>query len=120
MYQVIKVGAKDVPMLSMASVDVYYRQIFHKDAIKIQSSKEFDEGDLINFVCEMGFVMAKFAELKDRKEMAKLTEENYLDWLDQFDRAEFIAALPDMRMVYEGQQITHSDSKKNGEESTEQ
>lgn len=113
MYQVVKIGEKEVPMLSMASVDVYYRQIFHKDAIKLQSSKEFDEGDLINFVCEMGFVMAKFAELKDRKEIAKLTDDNYLEWLDQFDRAEFMAALPDVRMVYEGQQITHADSKKN-------
>lgn len=119
MYDVVKIGEKEIPMLSMASVDVYYRQIFKKDSIKIQSSKDFDEGDLINFVSEMGFVMAKFAELKDRKAMAKLNEENYLEWLDSFDRSEFFAALPYVRAVYEGQQITSADSKKNEDLSTD-
>lgn len=113
MFQVVTIGEKKVPMLSMASVDVYYRQIFHKDAIKLQSSKDFDEGDLINFVCEIGFVMAKFAELKDRKQMSQLNEDAYLDWLDGFDRAEFLAALADIRMVYEGQQLPSAESKKN-------
>ena len=115
MYQVINIGSKTVPMLSMASVDIYYRQVFHKDAIKLQSSKDFDEGDLINFVSEMGFIMAKFAELKDRKEMAKLNEDAYTEWLDGFDRGEFYAALADIRMVYEGQQASTVDSKKNEE-----
>lgn len=115
MYQVVHIGDKEIPMLSMASVDVYYRQIFKKDSVKIQSSKDFDEGDLINFVGEMGFVMAKFAELKDRKEMAKLNEDAFIEWLEGFDRAEFMAALPDIRMVYEGQQIPVSESKKNSE-----
>lgn len=115
MYQVVKIGGKEVPMMSMASVDIYYRQIFHKDAIKLQSSKDFDEGDLINFICEMGFVMAKFAELKNRKDMAKLNEEMYLDWLDTFERTDYLAALADIRMVYEGQQIPVTESKKNSE-----
>lgn len=115
MYQVIKIGEKEVPMMSMASVDVYYRQIFHKDAIKLQSSKDFDDGDLINFICEMGFVMAKFAELKNRKDMAKLNEDMYLDWLDTFERTDYLAALADIRMVYEGQQIPVTESKKNSE-----
>lgn len=120
MYQVVKIGDKEVPMLSMASVDVYYRQVFKKDAIKLQSSKDFDEGDLINFVMEMGFIMAKFAELKDRKKMSALNEDAYLDWLDGFDRSEYLASLADIRMTYEGQQVTSSDAKKNGEASTEQ
>ena len=112
MYNVVKIGDKDVPMLSMASVDIYYRNIFHKDAIKLQSDG-LDEGDLINFVMEMGFVMAKFAELKDRKEMAKLNEDAFLDWLDGFERADYLNALVDVRMTYEGQSVTASEAKKN-------
>lgn len=113
MYNVVKIGEKDVPMLCMASCDVYYRQIFHEDCIKLQSKSDFDEGDLINFVQRMGFVMAKFAELKDRKEMLKLTEDSYLDWLDQFDRVDYLNALADIRMTYEGQQLPVADTKKN-------
>lgn len=118
MYNIVKIGNKEVPMLSMASVDIYYRNIFHEDAIKLQT-QTVDEGDIINFISRMAFVMAKFAELKDRKEMNKLTEDNFLDWLDGFERADFLQALVDARLTYEGQTITQSDSKKNSEEPTE-
>lgn len=117
MYNIVKIGEKDVPMLCMASVDVYYRNIFHEDPIKLQT-KDPDEGDLINFVMKMGFVMAKFAEVKDRKEMAKLNEDSFLDWLDQFDRADYLQALGDARMTYEGQAVTDSDAKKKDAEPT--
>ena len=112
MYNVVKIGEKAVPMLSMASVDIYYRNIFHEDAIKLQSKEVKDEGDLINFVLKMGFVMAKFAELRDRKEMNKLNEDSFAEWLDQFDRADYFNALPDVQATYEGQSITESESKK--------
>lgn len=111
MYNEIKIGEKVVPMLSMASTDLYYRNIFHEDAIKLQTSSQ-DEGDIINFVMRMGFVMAKFAELKDRKEMNKLNEDSFLDWLDQFERTDYLNALVDIRLTYEGQSVTHSDTKK--------
>lgn len=116
MYNVIKIGEKDVPMLCMASTDIYYRNIFHEDAIKLQASNDLDEGDLINFVMRVGFVMAKFAETHDRKEMNKLNEDSFLDWLDQFDRTEYLQALADIRMTYEGQAVTTSDAKKNNNE----
>ena len=115
MYNLIRIGEKDVPMLSMASVDIYYRNIFHEDAIKIQTSTQ-DEGDIINFVMRMGFVMAKFAELKDRKEMNKLNEDSFLEWLDQFERGDYLNALVDVRLTYEGQSVNHSDAKKKDEE----
>ena len=118
MYNIVKIGEMDVPMLSMASVDIYYRNIFHEDPIKLQT-KEQDEGDLINFVMKMGFVMAKFAELKDRKEMLKLNEDSFLDWMDGFERMDYISSLPDIRMTYEGQSLTSADAKKNTDEPSE-
>lgn len=118
MYNKIVIGAKEVPMLSMASVDLYYRNIFHEDPIALQT-KGIDEGEMINFVLRMGFVMAKFAELKDRKEMAKLNEDSFLDWLDQFERNDIFAALPDIQKTYEGQMVTESTAKKNKDEQTE-
>ena len=69
MYNEVKIGSKTVPMLAVASVDVYYREIFHEDAVKIQANENQDAEVLIDFVQQMAFVMAKFAELKDRKEM---------------------------------------------------
>lgn len=115
MYNEVKIGDKKVPMLSMASVDIYYRNIFHRDAIKLQSDG-LDEGDLINFVMEMGFVMAKFAETHDRKEMAKLNEDSFLEWMDGFERSDYLNALVDVRLTYEGQSVTNADAKKNNAE----
>ena len=116
MYNNIKIGDKDVPMLSMASVDIYYRNIFHEDPVKLQTNEKTDQGDLVNFFLRMGFVMAKFAETKDRKEMNKLNEDAFLDWLDQFERGAYYDALGDIRLTYEGQAVTESDSKKKDEE----
>ena len=116
MYNLVKIGDTAVPMMSMASTDIYYRNIFHEDAIKLQVSKDLDEGDLVNFVMKVGFVMAKFAELNDRKAMNALNEDSYLDWLDQFERADYLNALGDVRMTYEGQAVTTSDAKKKDEE----
>lgn len=115
MYDIVKIGDKDVPMLAMASVDVYYRNIFHSDPIAAQM-KETDEASAIVFFEQMGFVMAKFAELKKSSEMRKLNEDSYIDWLGQFKRGDYIAALPDVMAVYNGQQVTNSDSKKKDEE----
>lgn len=116
MYAVIKIGGKDVPMLCMASSDIFYRQIFHEDAIKLQTRENLDTGDQINFVTRMAFVMAKYAELKDPKEMKKLNEDAFLDWLDQFDRGEFYAAFESILRLYEGQTVTAADAKKNSGE----
>ena len=119
MFNVVKIGDKEVPMLSLASVDVYYQHIFHEDPLKVQTNAT-DYSEAIGFYNRMGFVMAKFAELKNRKDMAKLNEDMYLDWLDTFERTDYLAALADIRMVYEGQQTTASDSKKNEEQQNEQ
>jgi len=112
MIRAVKIGDREIPMLSMASVDLYYRNIFHEDPIKLQSKSDTDEGDIINFVMRMGFVMAKFAELRDRKKMNALSEDAYLDWMDGFERADYLSALVDIKSVYEGQTVTTSDAKK--------
>ena len=118
MYNNIQIGAKTVPMMSVASVDVYYREIFHDDPIKIQANAEQDAGAMVDFVMKMGFVMAKFVELKDRKAILKLTLMDYIEWLDEFDRVELLNALEDIQKTYEGQAVTTSEAKKNNEEQT--
>ena len=96
MYNEIHIGQQTVPMLAMASIDDYYRNIFHEDPVKLQTAKDLDEGDLINFIEKMGFVMAKFAETKNRKEMLKLNEDAFLDWLDQFDEFPMLEILTEL------------------------
>ena len=113
MYQVVKIGDKDVEMLAMASVDGYYKSIFGVDPLKLQQSLEDEDGaGAIEFIQKMGYVMAKFAELKDRKEMLKLNEGTYWEWMDQFSRIDYLNALADIKSVYNGEKITTSKEKK--------
>ena len=114
MFNLVQVGDKTVPMLSMASTDVYFRHIFHEDPIAIQS-KGPSEAEAIDMFMRLGFVMAKYAETKDRKEMLKLNEDSYLDWLDGFERGDYIQSLPDIQKTYEGQSVSTSDAKKKDE-----
>lgn len=115
MFDVVKIGDKDVPMLAMASVDVFYRNIFHKDPLTEQTQLQ-NEGDAIAFYERVGFVMAKYAESKDRAVMKMLTEDDFTEWLEQFGRFDLINALGRIQAVYDGQSVTNADAKKNTDE----
>lgn len=112
MYDIVQIGEKDVPMLAMATVDIYYRHVFGEDPLVIQTRENPDMADAFRLFQQMGFIMAKFAETKSRKDMLKLNEESYLEWLEQFERNDLIAALPDIRAVYDGEKRTASEEKK--------
>ena len=112
MYDIVRIGERDVPMLAMASVDIYFRHCFGVDPLTIQTRENPETAEIISLFQQMGFIMAKFAETKSRKEMLKLNEESYLEWLEQFERADLIAALPDIRAVYDGEKRTSSEEKK--------
>lgn len=118
MYNVVKIGEKEIPMLSMASVDIFYRQTFHEDPAKLQASENFGGVDAVDFIFKMGFIMAMRAKMT-RQEMNTLTEEDYYVWLDDLDRAGLYDATNRIFAVYEGQTDTTADAKKNGGEPTD-
>lgn len=103
MYKVIKIGEKDVPMLSVASSDVYYNRLFRENPLSVMTDKKSDNGQKTKLAFGMGFIMAKFAETKDRKAMLQLSFDDYLDWLEQFSYGDYIEATPEILMLYYGQ-----------------
>ncbi len=112
MLATVKIGDKEVHMMSMASCDLYYKNCFGEDPIKVQSSEEWSDWKATELMMGMGFIMAKFAEHSNRKEMLKLNEEAYLEWLDQFSRSDYIEVLPQIMDVYNGTRSTTSTPKK--------
>lgn len=120
MRDTVAIGDKNVEMLSNGLTDVAYRQIFHEDAIKIQYEMgDNDIASILNMMYQMGFIMAKAAELPFQ-ELMELKKEAFWEWVEQFDRSDYINALPDVRMVYEGQRVTTAESKKNQDQPTDQ
>ena len=114
MYREINIGDKTVPMLGLASVDIYYKRVFHEDPLSIMTGKDHSDGEKTSIAFGMGFIMAKMAEMKDRKKMLSLTFEDYLEWLEQFDYGDFVAAAADIITVYYSQK-SPSVSEKNVE-----
>lgn len=120
MFDKVKIGEQDVPMLAMASVDHYYQCVFHADPIKLQAdAAAMAEGGSVHFLCRMAFIMAKFAELHDRKAMLQLSEDAYFEWLDGFKRGELLDALPAIRALYDGEKLPSVGAKKNNGEQSE-
>ena len=114
MYRAIKIGDKEIPMLGVATVDIYYKQIFREDLLRILSDEEsHDNSDRIHAIQRVGFVMAKRAELADREKMMALNENDYIDWLDGFSQGDIIAAVPEILSLYMGEKVTES-VEKNG------
>lgn len=118
MISYVKIGDKTVPMVSVASVDRFYKNIFRVDPIALQTG-DMDEGEAITLFMQMGFVMAKFAEVKTASGMT-FNEDDYLDWLCQFDRKAYYDALPDIRAAYEGQDMSEVDAKKNNDQPSDE
>lgn len=110
MKKTVKIGDQEVEVLATAASDIYFNQIFHEDAIKITMAGN-DDGGVYNMLHKMGFIMAMQAT-KDRKAMIKLTFEDYVNWVDQFDRSDYASALSDIRDVYERQKDGESTPKK--------
>lgn len=111
-YKVIKIGDKEVPMMAMSSVAIYHKWVFGTDLNKIQFEEKYSQGDRISLYCEMAFIMAKFAELKDRRKMRTLNQDAYLDWLEQFEYDDLVNALNEVSDLYLGQLSTKSQEKK--------
>lgn len=91
MFANVKIGEKTVPMLAMASSNIYYKRIFGEDPIRLQADRDLTSGEQIEFAMQMGFVLAKAAEAQgDRKKMLALNEESYLEWLDQLESSDYV------------------------------
>lgn len=116
MYGVVKIGEKDVPMLALASTDVYYKNVFREDPIR--KLTEGDASDNIDLTVKAGFIMAMRASNKTRAEMMKLNEDAFYDWLDQFERADLYNndTLQEIFDIYDGNKERMSKSKNPGDQ----
>ena len=113
MQRTVQIGSVEVGMLCSAASPIIYRGIFHKDFMRkvYEIDKSKDEADSIDLYSEMGFVMAMQAA-KTLDELSKLTEEDYIKWLDQFTPFEMVMACTEIAKLYNEQEKNLSVPKK--------
>lgn len=110
MYKTITIGEKEVGMLANAASPFLYKQIFKEDFLLEIQKKNPDVGAIV----KIGFVMAMQAE-KKTTELMKLTEEDFLRWLEQFEAMDLYAHAGEMMDAYIANTKTTAVPKKEGD-----
>lgn len=106
MYKEVKIGENIVPMESNGATPIRYRKVFHSDIVSaFSNTSTIDEISLR----QLAYIMAKSAEKAD---MSKLNEEEFIEWVSQFENLDMMNALEDIVMVYLGNNDITSKPKK--------
>lgn len=111
MQKTVKIGETEVMMRSSAATAIRYRNIFHEDIM--QELMGFDPGKMdaavIEKIQKLGYIMARSAE---RADMTRLTEDDYMVWLDNFETIDLAQASKEILMLYLGNKLSSSELKK--------
>ncbi len=106
-------GPKAFPMLANGATAIRYRQVFHSDLMygiaafsKMDSAPEKVDFELPS---KLGFIMNSAASGKD---MNKLSEDGYVEWLEQFEGDTLWNANGPITDIYLVNQTTASKGKK--------
>ena len=114
MQKAVKIGEIDVMMRSSAATAIRYRNTFHEDIMQTLMNMDPEKMDaaVIEKIQKLGYVMARSAE---RADMTRLTEDDYMAWLDQFETIDIAQASKDILMLYLGNKLSSSELKKTEE-----
>lgn len=115
MYAKINIGAKEVELAANAATPIRYASVFHEDPMKMfnEIQKTDDaEGSASGLIMRLCFIMAMQAK---RKDLSRVSEEDYITWLEDFEVMDFVDAANDIMAVYLGNKNMFSDPKKKDE-----
>lgn len=109
LYEKIMIGEEEVTLCSCGSTIKCYKDIFDEDFLTAITK---DATDMNRYV-QMGFVMAKFAELNDRNAVSKLTKADFYDWLDKYTTGDLVNAVEKIATVFMKESKGSVSAKKN-------
>lgn len=109
----VKIGDQTVAMAANAATPIRFATVFHEDPMRgldeLQKGGEADAGRATSLIMKLGYVMAMTAEKKD---LTKLSEDDFVEWLEGFELQDFMEATNDIVAVYLGNKKMLSSSKK--------
>lgn len=122
MYKVVNVGDEKIKLLARASTNTYYKSIFHDDPISIQTNDDAGLSEQVEYGQRLTFIMTKQAEAQEavttgratsvRDFMQTVTEDDYIDWLDNFDFMDLQDASKEAVSLYAASSKSTSTAKK--------
>ena len=103
MFTKLTIGEKDVELSANAATPFRFRQIFKKDIFSVFGNEEKAETEGFETVAQLAFIMAKQAEKAD---MGKLTEAEFIEWLESFEPMDFATSAEEILNAYMGNTVT--------------
>lgn len=95
---IVQIGAKEIEMTSSALTSLAYKKLFGQDILamlgefKTEGVTGEKASEAIEKVGQLGFIMAKQASGMPVKELMKLTEIDFYEWIDGFNYADLYDA----------------------------
>lgn len=105
MYGKIKIGETETGFLANASTPFRFKNVFNIDLIAVLAKG--DEGAVDDYE-RLAFIMAKQAEKAD---LSTLTDEDFYQWLEQYEFDDLIEAIPAVVGLYMRNKQTNSGPK---------
>lgn len=110
MFGVVKIGDREIEMAANATTAIRYGQVFHGEDLLVYFTKGFKTTSESIYVAQkLGYIMARAAEKAD---MNKLSEDDFLAWLEEFDQFDMVDASAEIVKIYMGNEKTLSTPKK--------
>lgn len=107
MFKTVTIGNQEVEMVANAATPFRYNQVFHEDFLRLTATQN-DDGAAAGIIIKLGFVMAMQAS---KVNLAKLNEDAFMAWLEQFEPNAMIEALGSIMDVYSGTAQTSTSPK---------
>ena len=97
MFKKLTIDGKEIEFAANAATPFRYKQVFQRDLLQILGNEDKAEKEGVEAVTQLAFIMAKQAEKAD---MAKLTTDEFLTWLEDFSAMAFVENAEDILNVY--------------------
>lgn len=110
MYREIKIGELSIPMKATAATALRYRHVFGQDLMLELQDSQKNTSLGVTTVQQLAFIMACAAD--PEKDMTKLNEEVYIEWLDKFEPLDIAMATEEIVDLYVGNAKGLSEVKK--------
>lgn len=108
MFKELEIRDIKLPLLANGATPYHFKRLFGKDLLKqLTSTGEYEIAS--DEIPELAFIMAMQAQKAD---MAQLTFDKYIEWLEQFDALDMVMKSTEIADVYIGNTIPKEKPKK--------
>ena len=108
MEKTVQIGDVNVPMKATAATALRYRQAFHRDLFSELNSKDVTDDTYVEICQRLAYVMAQSAQ----GNALSISEEGFLDWLEQYETLDLVNILPEVVGIYSASKASTSKAKK--------